>query len=155
MANGRRWSMQLKLAARYLIAPAKPADYAVSAGLFLLTAILTVLIGTAGLAAIATIPRWQWHAPVYLIILGTGIAVCSGASIYCVNQMRIAAVNSNQAVGRLRRLLIATSVEVMTFLLALVQLAATSIVVLIIGMHLFGVPLPTLHALRQIIDQHL
>lgn len=145
----------MKLAARYLVAPAKPADYAVSAGLFLLTAIMTMCIGTAGLVAIASIPRWQVHAPVYLIIVAMGIAVCSGASIHCVNQIRIAAATSNQAARRVRQLLLAASVEVLTFLLALVQLAATAIVVVIIGMYLFGVPLPTLHALRQIISHHL
>lgn len=145
----------MKLAIRYLVAPAKPSDYAVSAGLFILAAILTVLIGAVGLVEIASIPRWQSHGPIYLIIVSTGIAVCSGASIYCVNQIRIEASASSKAVCHMRRLLLTAGVEILTFILALLQFAATAIIVAIIGLYLFGVPLPTLHALRQMLAQHL
>lgn len=126
--------------------PENAADYAICSGVFALAAVLIVAIGIWGIGALAGVRHWQLHATIYMINVALGVTFCCGAAMFCLNHIGAAPeTEKTDFFGRCRRILTALAIELAALLLALVQLAATAILVLIIGMLIFGQPLPSLH----------
>ena len=142
--------LKIKLAESHPFTPQKPGDYIICCGVFVSATFLIAGIGMWGVRVLTEISNWPTHITIYGISTGLGVTFCSGAAIYCINQARIM-VDDTAADFRspLKRTLRKVFIELLGLTLAMVQLVATTVVVLIIGTHIFGYPVPSFHALAS------
>ena len=140
----------------HLLNPENPRDYAVIGGIFITAAVLIAAVSVWGVRSLARVPHWQLHASIYVINIGLGVAFCCGAAIYCINRARPKPdTKEGHFPTRLRRMLQTFSIECASLLLALVQLVATAMAVLIVGMYVFGYPMPSPHAIGLLLQHWL
>ena len=140
----------------HLLKPETSRDYAIGGGVFMIAALFIAVIGIWGVQALAGLPNWQTHASLYVIDIGLGVAFCCGASIYCINRARCQPDSTPMNFHRwLARMLRTFLIEFVSLLLALVQLAATAMAVVIVCMHIVGYPVPSPHAVRLLLQHGL
>jgi hypothetical protein len=140
----------------HLLKPETPHDYALIAGIFIAAAFLIAAIGVWGVRSLARVPNWQLHASIYVMNIGLGVAFCCGAAIYCINRARPQPdTKAGDFRTRLLCMMRTLSIECAGLLLALVQLLATAMAVLIVGMYIFGYPMPSPHSIGLLIKHWL
>jgi hypothetical protein len=135
-----------------VLEPVTPREYATVGLIFILLIPLLAGIGAIGITCIAQLAQWATRGPVYVGIIACGITINSGAAIYCLNQSRTGQLPMQKSWKQvvLRRSL-NCAIGLVTFLLALCQLTATAVLVLIIGMAIFGIAMPSIHVLLHLL----
>gem|GEM_PF-3542584 len=136
----------------HILEPGTPSDYAIAGGIFMVSVPLLVGIGALGLNSISQLAQWSTHGPLYLGIVACGISISSSAAIYCLNRSRkpkgTAATNWKQT---LRLWSLELGMRIISLIMAICQLIGTGILMLLIGMHVFGVKMPPLAALQHML----